>query len=150
MNLPRIATARFVLARIEDLMKRINVRAVVSGTVVFLALYCVHLLFLPMLAQAFAKGDKESWVFGFHQLLGLATCLASGYVAAVVSGEKGFFYGLGVGVLGTAISGLAAVLWSVTTGAPAPELVRMPFWAMTNGFLAGFAGLLATYEHDAE
>ncbi len=141
--------ARVTCFVIGDFMNKINWRAVLSGTVIFLALYCVHLLVLPMLAEAFAKGDKESWVFGLHQFLGLATCLVSGYVAAVVAGEKGFFYGLGVGVLGTIISGLAAVLWSVTTDAPFPELARMPFWAMINGFLAAFAGLLATYAEDA-
>jgi len=130
-------------------MKKINFRAVLSGTVVFLAIYCIHLLVLPMLAEAFAKGDKESWVFALHQFLGLATCLVSGYVAAVVAGEKGFFYGLGVGVLGTIISGVAAVLWSMTMDAPSPQLARMPFWAMINGFLAAFAGLLATYSDDA-
>lgn len=130
-------------------MKKINLRAVISGTAAFLVLYCVHLMLLPMLAEAFAKGDKDSWVFGLHQFLGLATCLVSGYVAAVVAGEKGFFYGLGVGVLGTIISGLAAAAWSVTMHAPAPELARMPFWAMINGFLAAFAGLLATYADDA-
>lgn len=129
-------------------MKNINFRAVISGTAVFLALYCVHLLFLPMLAEAYAKGDKESWVFGVHQLLGVATCLVSGYVAAVVSNEKGFFYGLGVGVIGTVISAIAAWAWSEVAGAPTPELSRLPFWAMINGFLAAFAGLLATYADD--
>lgn len=130
-------------------MKHIKIRAVVSGTVIYLALYCVHLLFLPMLFEAFAKGDKESWVFVLHQFLGLATCLVSGYVAAVVAGEKGFFYGLSVGVLGTVISGAAAALWALIMDAPVPELSRMPFWAMINGFLAAFAGLLATYSEDA-
>lgn len=130
-------------------MKNINIRAVISGTAVFLALYCVHLLFLPMLAEAYAKGDKESWVFGLHQLLGVATCLGAGYVAALVSGEKGFFYGLGVGVIGTIISAVAAWVWSQVAAAPVPELARLPFWAMINGFLAAFAGLLATYADDA-
>lgn len=130
-------------------MKTINVRAVLSGTVAFLALYCIHLLFLPMLSEALARGDKESWIFGLHQFLGVATCLVSGYVAAVVAGEKGFFYGLGVGVLGTVISGVAAMLWAEVMDAPSPELSRMPFWAMINGFLAAFAGLLATYSDDA-
>ena len=130
-------------------MKQINVRAVVQGTLVFIALYCIHLLILPWLSKAFAKGDAESIVFGVHQFLGLATCMASGYVAASVSGKNGFFYGLAVGALGTLISALAAALWSVTMDAPFPELARLPFWMMVNGFLAAFAGLLATYSDDA-
>ncbi|MBM4201655.1 MAG: hypothetical protein FJ189_10265 [Gammaproteobacteria bacterium] len=126
----------------------INVRAAVQGTLVFIALYCIHLLILPWLSEAFAQGDAESIVFGVHQFLGLATCMASGYVAASIAGEKGFFYGLGVGALGTLISALAAVIWSLTMDSPFPPLARLPFWVMVNGFLAAFAGLLATYSDD--
>lgn len=128
---------------------KVNLRAVLQGTLVFIALYCVHLLVLPWVAQAFAKGDDASVMFGIHQFLGLATCLVSGYVAASIAGENGFFYGLGVGALGTLISAVAAVVWSLTMDAPFPVLARLPFWAMVNGFLAGFAGLLATYSEDA-
>jgi hypothetical protein len=127
---------------------KINRRAVVQGTLVFLALYCIHLLVLPMVAESFAKGDNASVMFGVHQLLGLATCLVSGYVAGSIAGEKGFFYGLGVGAMGTLISALAAVIWSLTMGARFPELQRLPFWIMINGFLSAFAGLLATYTED--
>jgi hypothetical protein len=127
---------------------KVNWRAVVQGTLVFIALYCVHLLVLPWLASSFAKGDYESIVFGLHQFLGLATCLASGYVAGAIAREKGFFYGLGVGGLGTLISAGAAVVWSLTMDAPFPTLERLPFWVMVNGFLSGFAGLLATYSDD--
>lgn len=130
-------------------MKKINLRAVVQGTLVFIALYCIHLLILPWLSDAFTSGDRESLVFAIHQFLGLATCMVSGYVAAVIAGEKGFFYGLGVGALGTVISALAAVLWAVVMDAPFPTLVRLPFWVMVNGFLSAFAGLLATYSDDA-
>lgn len=130
-------------------MKKRNVRAVVQGTLVFIALYCVHLLILPWVSEAFSKGDGESLVFAVHQFLGLATCLVSGYVAASIAGENGFFHGLGVGALGTVISALAAVVWSLTLGSPFPTLSRLPFWIMVNGFLAAFAGLLATYDDDA-
>jgi hypothetical protein len=127
---------------------KINRRAILQGMLVFIALYCIHLLVLPTVAESFAKGDNASVMFGVHQFLGLATCLASGYVAGSIAGESGFFYGLGVGALGTLLSALAAVIWSMTMGSTFPELQRLPFWIMVNGFLSAFAGLLATYAED--
>ena len=129
-------------------MKNIDVGAITQGTLVFIALYCVHLLILPWLSETFAKGDGKSVVFGIHQFLGLATCMVSGYVAASVAGKNGFFYGLGVGAAGTLISAFAAVLWSLAMDAPFPALARLPFWMMINGLLAAVAGFLATHSAD--
>lgn len=124
----------------------INRKALLWGTGVFVVLYFIHLLLLPLLITA-GQGGKEgsSALYAIHQFLGVATCLVSGFAAGRIAGEKGFLYGLGVGGLGTAVTALAAVLWSLMTGADFPFLATLPFWIVVNGFLGAFAGLVATH-----
>ncbi len=124
-------------------MNTVNPRAIIIGTAVFALLYVIHILILPLLKNRLDMGEGGS-MFAVSQMLGVATCLISGYSAARVSGERGFFYGFNVGALGTVISALAAVVWSMATGAKLPGLglVTLPYWIFVNGSLAGFAGLL--------
>lgn len=119
----------------------INRKAIIQGTAVFAVLYFIHLMFLPVLAKSIEHGDGGI-VYSVHQVLGILTCLLSGYVAARIAGERGFFYGLNVGALGTVLSALAALLWAAATGAKTPSLGMLPFWIFVNGSLAGFAGML--------
>lgn len=120
-----------------------NLKAIAVGTAVFAALYFIHLMILPLLIKSLESGGGEV-IFAVHQGLGLATCLLSGYIAARIAGRRGFMHGFNVAALGTALSALAAALWSKLTGAPFPGLAMLPFWIFVNGSLAGFAGLFAT------
>ncbi|CAL1240158.1 hypothetical protein [Candidatus Methylocalor cossyra] len=117
-------------------------KALFWGTGTFVSLYFIHLLLLPVLVGT--GRPSNSFLYGVHQALGLATCLLAGFVAGRLAGEKGFWYGLAVAALGTALSALAAVLWSWATGARFPFLATLPFWMVVNGFLGAFAGLVAT------
>lgn len=123
----------------------INGRALLWGLAVFVLLYIVHLLLLPVLIGT-EQGGKESdaTLYGVHQFLGLATCLVSGFVAARIAGQQGFLHGGVVGILGTFATAFAAMLWSIVTGAKFFGLATLPFWLMVNGFLGAFAGIVAT------
>lgn len=122
----------------------LNRRAVAWGTGVAVGLYTIHVLLLPVLVETGPGGSSNSILFGIHQMLGVATWLAGGYVAARMAGEKGFVYGFVVGVLGTILTALASIVWSLLTSAEFPIVVTLPFWILVNGFLAAFAGLLTT------
>jgi hypothetical protein len=124
-------------------MNNTNPKAILIGTAVFAFIYSVHILILPLLKNSLEVGEGGSMYF-VSQMLGVATCFISGYVSARVAGERGFFYGFNVGALGTVLSALAAVGFSLATGASLPGLGlrALPFWIFVNGSLAGFAGLL--------
>lgn len=126
-------------------MNDIKPRAVVLGTAAFALLYFLHVLILPLLDASIDLG-KGGAMMAVSQMLGVATCVIPGYVSARISGERGFFYGFNVGGLGTVLSALAAILWSLATGAMLPGLglAALPFWIFVNGSLSGFAGLMAT------
>lgn len=124
-------------------MNTVNTKAILIGTAVFAFLYIVHIMILPLLKNSLDMGDGGA-MFAVSQMLGVATCFISGYTAARVAGERGFFYGFNVAALGTVLSAFAAVLFSMATGAHLPGigLQALPFWLFVNGSLAGFAGLL--------
>lgn len=124
-------------------MNTVNPRAIMIGTAIYAVLYALHILMLPLLQSSLEMGEGGA-MFALSQALGVATCFVSGYIAARIAGERGFFYGFNVGALGTVLSALAAVLWSVLLGAKLPGLglVTLPYWVFVNGSLAGFAGLL--------
>ena len=134
-------------------MNEINTKAIFIGLAVFAGLYTLHVIILPLLKNSLDFGDGTA-MFAVSQMLGISTCFISGYASARVAGERGFFYGFNVGALGTVFSGLAAVVFSLATGAKLPEtgLSTLPFWLFVNGSLSGFAGLLVIdmIEEDSE
>jgi hypothetical protein len=128
-----------------EITVKIHSKALLWGTATFIALYALHLLLLPLLLGTEAGGkETDATLYGIHQFLGLATCLASGFVAAKKAGRLGFVHGLIVGIAGTVLSLVAAILWALATGAVLPAAQTLPFWMFVNGFLGGFAGLVAT------
>ncbi len=125
-------------------MNKILPKPIIVGTAVFALLYVIHIMILPVLGKSLQGGEGGA-MFVIHQMLGVATCFVSGYVAARIAGKRGFFYGFNVGALGTVLSALAAVAWSKIMGSTLPlGLSTLPFWIFVNGSLAGFAGLLFT------
>lgn len=124
-------------------MNNTNPKAILIGTAVFAFIYFIHIMILPLLKNSLDMGNGDA-MFAVSQMLGVATCFISGYVSARIAGERGFFYGFNVGALGTVLSALAAVAFSMATGAKLPGLGLhiLPFWIFVNGSLAGFAGLM--------
>jgi putative membrane protein (TIGR04086 family) len=124
-------------------MNNTNPKAIIVGTAVFAFIYFLHIMILPLLKNSLDFGEGSA-MFAVSQMLGVATCFISGYVAARIAGERGFFYGFNVAALGTVISALAAVAFSLATGAKLPGLglQTLPFLIFVNGSLGGFAGLL--------
>ncbi|HWP01168.1 MAG TPA: hypothetical protein VNL74_11205 [Methylococcus sp.] len=122
----------------------INHKAILFGIALYLLLYGLHIALLPVLAQLLEQGANASGLYGVHQLLGVATCLGAGYLGGRIADERGFFYGFSIGGLGTIITALAALFWAAITSKPWPSLAMLPFWLVVNGFLAAFAGFLAT------
>ena len=124
---------------------QLNGRALLWGIGVFLGIYVLHVILLPLLVgQDAAASENRGLLYAINQLLGISTCLVSGFVAAKVAGHHGFVHGGTVGVLSTILTALLAMLWSILTGAKFFGLVTLPFWLVINGFLCAFAGLLAT------
>ncbi len=123
----------------------INGKALTWGISIFLGLYVFHLILLPTLVgESAATGEYQGILFAINQLLGLATCLVSGFVAAKKAGHHGFVHGGIVGGVSTILTALMAMLWAIVTGAKFFGLETLPFWLVINGFLCAFAGLLAT------
>ena len=128
-----------------------NRKALIWGTGVFIILYVVHLLLLPLLVGTEQGGKaSDAMLYGIHQFLGLTTCLVPGFVAARLAQRSGFLHGFTVGGLGTLVTALAAVIWSLLTGAKFPALDTFPFWLLVNGFLSAFAGLIASNSNEEE
>jgi MFS family permease len=126
------------------MMLNLNPKALRWGLALFIVLYATHLLLLPLLVGTEGGGKESSGtLYAVHQFLGLATCLVAGFVAARIAGERGFLHGAVVGGVGTLLTFLAALLWSLATGAKFLGMGMLPFWMMVNGFLAGFAGFVA-------
>jgi MFS family permease len=123
---------------------RINRKAILFGIALYLLLYGLHIALLPVLSQLLEQGANASGLYGVHQLLGVVTCLGAGYLGGRIADERGFFYGFSIGGLGTIITALAALFWAAITSKPWPSLAMLPFWLVMNGFLAAFAGFLAT------
>lgn len=122
-----------------------NGRALLWGIGIFLGIYVLHVILLPLLVgQEAAASDNQGLLYAINQLLGLSTCLVSGFVAAKVAGHHGFLHGGIVGAVSTILTALLAMLWAIVTGAQFVGLATMPFWLVINGFLCAFAGLIAT------
>ncbi len=123
----------------------INGKALLWGIAIFLGIYVLHISLLPLLiGKEAAESGNQGVLYAVNQALGLATCLVSGFVAARKADHHGFVHGGIVGVIGTILTALMAMIWAILTGAKFAGLATMPFWLVVNGFLCAFAGLLAT------
>jgi len=120
-------------------------KALIWGISIFLGIYFFHVALLPMLiGEQAAASENQGILYGVNQILGLATCLVSGFVAARKAGHHGFVHGGLVGGISTILTALSAMLWAILTGARFYGLETMPFWIVINAFLCAFAGLMAT------
>jgi hypothetical protein len=126
-------------------------KALLWGIAIYLALYILHIAVLPLLVgEAAAASENQGLLYLINQIMGLATCLVSGYVAARKAGHHGFVHGGIVGGVSTIITALMAMLWAIVTGARFYGLQTIPFWLVINGFLGAFAGVLATNMQEEE
>lgn len=119
--------------------------ALIQGIGLYLLLYGVHVGVLPWLVgESAANSDNQAALYLLNQALGITTCLLPGYIAARKAGHHGFIHGGLVGGVSTILTALIAMLWAVITGARFSGLATIPFWVLTNAFLAAFAGIMAT------
>lgn len=147
--LEAVSCPKFTLARssaiAESLMPPLHGSALLKGIALFLGLYTLHVVFLPLLVgERAANSDYQSLLYGLSQLLGVLTCLAPGFVTAKIARTHGFLHGGLVGGIGTILTALMAMVWAVLTGARMMGLAMLPFWLVINVFLCAFAGMLAT------
>jgi len=120
-------------------------RALSWGISIYLLLYLLHILVLPLLVgERVAGSDNQGLLYAINQVLGLATCLVPGFIAARKAGHHGFMHGGIVGSVSTILTALLAMLWAIVAGSRFYGLETMPFWIVINGFLGAFAGLIAT------
>jgi pheromone shutdown protein TraB len=127
----------------------IHGRALIRGIGLYLILYVLHLGVLPKLVGTQAVlGDSPGLLYGINQILGLATCLAPGFIAGKIAQKRGFLHGGLVGGISTILTALMAMVWSIVTGAQFLGLGTIPFWILVNGFLSALGGFLATSQVD--
>ncbi|BBL69903.1 hypothetical protein [Methylogaea oryzae] len=119
-----------------------NRKAIIQGTLVFIGLYTLQILLIPVLAKFVDGGWKSVGLSGFRQVLGVAICLGAGYVAGRIAGERGFLHGFNAGAFGTLLTAVAAVAFSFMFGIQAPFLDSLPVWVVLHGALAGVGGLM--------
>lgn len=124
-----------------------NPKAVGYGVLVFAALYCAHLLIVPVAAKLFSDTEPFSALWILNQVLGFATVGVSGFVAGRIAGERRFSHGALVGALGTLASAVAAAIMAFFTSQEMPALASVIPWLVTNGFLSGIGALLSEREH---
>ena len=130
-------------------MPDLNARALLWGAGLFMLLYLLHILLLPWLVGERVSGSEyQGLLYGINQLLGVSTCLIPGFVSARISGRMGFVHGGVVGAIGTILSALSAMAWSLGTGAKFVGLAMLPFWLLINVFLSAFAGFIANSVED--
>ena len=120
-------------------------KALRLGIGLYMALYVFHILLLPTLVgESAANGEYQGVLFAVNQALGLATCLAPGFLAAKKAGHHGFMHGGVVGMVSTVLTVLLAMGWAIISHGKFYGLETLPFWLVINGFLGAFAGLVAT------
>lgn len=125
-------------------MLSLNGRALLWGIGLFMLLYTLHVLLLPILVGERVSGSEyQGLLYGINQLLGISTCFVPGFVCGKISGRMGFVHGAIVGGVGTILTALLAMLWSLATGARFFGLAMIPFWLLINIFLSAFAGFIA-------
>lgn len=131
----------------EVSMLNLDGKALTFGLFLFLFLYILHVLLLPlMVGEQAAQSEYQGLLYGINQLLGISTCMFPGFVAGKKSGQQGFLHGGIVGGVGTILTALGAMLWSLITGAKFMGLGMLPFWLLINVFLSGFGGFIANSE----
>lgn len=125
-------------------------RAIIYGVLIYVALYCVHLLVIPIATRFFEGSETFSFLWILNQVLGFATVGVSGFVAGRMAGERRFLHGFTVGATGTVVTALAALAVSSITGRAPPQLISVFAWLITNGFLSGIAaGVSSNLRSDA-
>src|SRR5919109_4016282 len=127
---------------------KIDRRAVMKGVIVFTGLLIAYLL-LGLVFTTIAKqlGEK-SGTLGVvltlsERLLWIVSVMVPGAVAGRAAGRYFFLHGALVGIIGSVISVLFLLFWSLATGARSPmdSSLLLKFFATV--FLCGFGGMVS-------
>lgn len=130
------------------MLKSLHRQALVQGLGIFLGLYFLHIVIVPLLGKISAGPWKDNSVIFFtSQLLGVATCLVSGFWAGRVAGRRGFLHGLLVASMGMVVTAAAALGWAQVFNLKAPFLGSLFHWMFINGAITGFAGMVGQEYH---
>src|SRR5918999_508352 len=134
---------------------KIDRRAVMKGVIVFTGLLILIAYILPGLVfTTIAKqlGEKSGTlgiVLTFSErLLWIVSVMVPGAVAGRAAGKHFFLHGALVGIIGSVISVLFLLFWSLATGARFPMDSSLLVKFLATVFLCGFGGMVSERRDD--
>ena len=135
------------------MLGKIDRRAVMKGVIVFTGLLLAYIL-LGFVVTTVAKqlGEKSGTlgvVLTFSErLLWIVSVMVPGAVAGRVAGKHFFLHGALVGIIGSVISVLFLLFWSLATGARFPMDSSLLVKFLVTVFLCGFGGMVSERRGD--
>jgi putative membrane protein (TIGR04086 family) len=135
------------------MLGKIDRRAVMKGVIVFTGLLIAYILlglvFTTIAKQLGEKSGTLGVVLTFSErLLWIVSVMVPGAVAGRVAGKHFFLHGALVGIVGSVISVLFLLFWSLTTGAPSPMDSSLLLKFLATVFLCGFGGMVSERRGD--
>jgi putative membrane protein (TIGR04086 family) len=135
------------------MLGKIDRRAVMKGVIVFTGLLLAYILlgfvFTTVAKQLGEKSGTLGVVLTFSErLLWIVSVMVPGAVAGRVAGKHFFLHGALVGIIGSVISVLFLLLWSLATGARFPMDSSLLVKFLVTVFLCGFGGMVSERRGD--
>jgi hypothetical protein len=132
---------------------KIDRRAVMRGVIVFTGLLIAYILLGLVFTTIAKQFGEQSGTLGTvltlsERLLWIVSVMVPGAVAGRAAGKHFFLHGALVGIIGSVISVLFLLFWSLATGARSPmdSLLLLKFLATV--FLCGFGGMVSEPRDD--
>ncbi len=135
------------------MLGKIDRRAVMKGVIVFTGLLIAYILlglvFTTIAKQLGEKSGTLGVVLTFSErLLWIVSVMVPGAVAGRAAGKHFFLHGALVGIIGSVISVLFLLFWSLATGAPSPMDSSLLLKFLATVFLCGFGGMVSERRGD--
>jgi hypothetical protein len=135
------------------MLGKIDRRAVMKGVIVFTGLLLAYILlgfvFTTVAKQLGEKSGTLGVVLTFSErLLWIVSVMVPGAVAGRVAGKHFFLHGALVGIIGSVISVLFLLFWSLATGARFPMDSSLLMKFLVTVFLCGFGGMVSERRGD--
>jgi putative membrane protein (TIGR04086 family) len=135
------------------MLGKIDRRAVMKGVIVFTGLLIAYILlgfvFTTVANQLGEKSGTLGVVLTFSErLLWIVSVMVPGAVAGRAAGKHFFLHGALVGIIGSVISVLFLLFWSLATGARSPMDSSLLVKFLVTVFLCGFGGMVSERRGD--
>lgn len=135
------------------MLGKVDRRAVMKGVIVFIGLLIAYTLLGLVFTTIAKQFGEKSGTLGIvltlsERLLWIVSVMVPGAVASRAAGKYFFLHGLVVGVIGSVISVLFLLFWSLATGARSPMDLSLLWRFLATVFLCGFGGMVGEPRDD--